>query len=134
VVHSDDGKLLLESKIEANEPYLKQGGCTRHCPFLILITDQSGRDKFIVWAEVDGDDTETILALSFQDSKGCAQVWEEITEIQKTMADTVEVNTGVYLVGRGSTRRGMAPEKTEQDDGLPKEVEKISINCFRFLP
>lgn len=40
-------------------------------------------DTLIVWTEPDGTD----YALSFQDSEGCGEVWEFISEVQRHLQD-----------------------------------------------
>lgn len=56
----EDGKTLLESKIQPHTAYQKQ------------------QDTLIVWAEADNYD----LALSFQEKVGCDEIWEKICHVQ----------------------------------------------------
>lgn len=44
---------------------------------------QLQQDTLIVWTEVDGRD----LALSFQDARGCSEVWDNICEVQRRIGE-----------------------------------------------
>lgn len=66
----DSSLTLLQSKISREDIYNRQ------------------QDTLIVWNEINSDDDndEGIdLALSFQDPTGCAEIWEEITYIQRSL-------------------------------------------------
>ncbi|KAM8896572.1 serine/threonine-protein phosphatase 4 regulatory subunit 3-like [Lycaon pictus] len=61
LVQSDShGSLILESKINSNTPYQKQ------------------QETLIVWSEAENHG----MALSFQDTEGCRQIWEDICRVQ----------------------------------------------------
>ncbi|XP_039079023.1 serine/threonine-protein phosphatase 4 regulatory subunit 3B-like [Hyaena hyaena] len=61
LVQSDSSDaLILESKINANTPYQRQ------------------QETLIVWSEAESHG----MALSFQDTKGCQEIWEDICRVQ----------------------------------------------------
>nr|XP_025853176.1 serine/threonine-protein phosphatase 4 regulatory subunit 3B-like [Vulpes vulpes] len=94
LVQSDShGSLILESKINSNTPYQKQ------------------QETLIVWSEAENHG----MALSFQDTEGCRQIWEDICRVQgkdpsveitqdlleesedEQLADILETNTVLVL-------------------------------------
>eukprot|EP00158_Paraphelidium_tribonemae_P007449 Partr_v1_DN28249_c0_g1_i5_m76518 putative suppressor of mek1 (Dictyostelium) len=68
VVRSEDENLvILESAIRAADVYQRQ------------------QDTLIIWVEPDGRD----MALSFQDSRGCTEIWDSIGDVQRRLHDSL---------------------------------------------
>lgn len=81
VKSEDDGSVLLESKVHTDDIYQKQQGMNAHgnclkmqTTFIHLIYIIA---TLIVWNEplTQEPDTGIDLALSFQESEGCQDVW-----------------------------------------------------------
>ncbi|KAF9113994.1 Platinum sensitivity protein [Mortierella sp. AM989] len=68
IVHSEDeeDRVLLRSRIRVGEDLY-----------------QRQQETLIVWSEDDGED----LALSFQEAEGCAEIWDNINEVQQHYAE-----------------------------------------------
>ncbi len=52
-------------------------------------------DSLIVWSD---QDQSIDMALSFQESEGCQQVWDEIRKIQGRPADSKEVIQSILIL------------------------------------
>jgi protein phosphatase-4 regulatory subunit 3 len=71
VKSEDDGAVLLESKVHAEDIYQRQQGID--CALLQFeMNTKYIVATLIVWNEPD---TSVDLALSFQESEGCQEVW-----------------------------------------------------------
>ena len=68
----NEGEVLLETKIYKNEIY------------------QIQQETLIVWTDPE---TDTELALSFQEANGCKEIWEQLTSIQRLTSD----NNGTFF-------------------------------------
>ncbi|KAK2465946.1 hypothetical protein APHAL10511_001587 [Amanita phalloides] len=77
---------------------------------------QRQQDTLIVWTELDGVD----YALSFQDSDGCAEVWNFIREVQR------HINSGASII-----RSGQLPQPQL---GIIGEIERAIKTLSRTQP
>ncbi|KAK9447008.1 component of IIS longevity pathway SMK-1-domain-containing protein [Limtongia smithiae] len=85
----DGGKYLLETKIFKHVQYQKQ------------------QETLIVWTDPD----ETDLALSFQESDGCATIWDFVTDVQKHL-NLDEIHSDDLIDGINGSSLALPPDLT----------------------
>ncbi len=71
-------------------------------------------DSLIVWSD---QDQSIDMALSFQESEGCQQVWDEIRKIQGRPADSKEVIQSILILFIFYCLENMEEEKENESDG-----------------
>eukprot|EP01137_Pigoraptor_chileana_P021816 Opistho-2@85989 len=93
----EDGRLLIESRIVADDIYQLQ------------------QDTLIVWREPD---TGENLALSFQDRNGCSAVWDRLVAVQKKIAAKRDMPPSPQLTGTGHPQpHSNDPNKLRMEPG-----------------
>lgn len=69
----EEGVSLLETKIYKNDIYqVQQGSCRINIETRLFLFCISTTDTLIVWTDPE---TDTDLALSFQEAAGCKEIW-----------------------------------------------------------
>lgn len=70
----------------------------------LQLPDERGRQKFLVWAETNPDkevdNSDTIMALSFNEEEGCAQLHRQITHVQNLLLEEQAEQAEAELEGR----------------------------------
>eukprot|EP01039_Chlorochromonas_danica_P004708 gene4708-5156_t len=124
VSEEEDGKVLLESKIQSDEQYEKQG------------------ESLILWKE-EGYSANIDYALSFQDLEGCSAIWTAIRSVQAQYSQHREFGstpsfTRTQCVGADHTHNALELENsfhvlpTDMTD--PNILQKIKMKLDNLHP
>ncbi|KAK9469286.1 component of IIS longevity pathway SMK-1-domain-containing protein [Lipomyces arxii] len=101
---NDDAYIFVRSEDES-EKYLLEAKVYKEVQY------QKQQETLIVWTDPD----ETDLALSFQESEGCAAIWDFLTEVQKHFGiddnqseDAIDSSSGAILLPANPTLGSLA--------------------------
>eukprot|EP00158_Paraphelidium_tribonemae_P007447 Partr_v1_DN28249_c0_g1_i2_m76513 putative suppressor of mek1 (Dictyostelium) len=84
------------------------------------------KDTLIIWVEPDGRD----MALSFQDSRGCTEIWDSIGDVQRRLHDSLP---GDILMGMEDESLGADLEPDVSSIVVPEITITSLIQVEQFV-